>query len=241
VIFDGYTEHALERLTGSPRVEVHESLPSVLDRAHQLGAEGATDGTLIVADRQTAGRGRQGRSWLSPPGAGLWLAALLRPQRAPAGGSLAIRAGLAARDAVAALAPELQPRLKWPNDLVVAGRKAGGVLCEGRWTGEQLAWVAVGVGVNVRGPLPDEVTGRAVALCDFAPALTRPAVLVALAPRLRALSTQPPELEETERRHFQSVQWTGEGAEPGGIGVDADGALLVRLPDGKLDRRVVPA
>lgn len=237
--YDGLDERELERLLGVPLVRLHDRLPSVLDLAHELGAAGAPAGTVVLADEQTAGRGRQGRAWHSPGGAGVWVAVLLRPTQPPKGGALAVRAGLAAVEALAAVAPALGPRLKWPNDLMVAGRKAGGILCEARWVGAQLGWIAVGIGINVRGPAPSEVRDRAVALSDVAPEVTRLAVIAALVPRVTALGELPGELGERERAHFGVVAWTE--AEPGVTGVDADGALLVRTAAGSLDRRVVPS
>jgi BirA family biotin operon repressor/biotin-[acetyl-CoA-carboxylase] ligase len=259
VRYDGADAAALERLTGAPHVELLGSVTSVLDVAHELAGVGAPDGLLVLADEQTAGRGRQGRVWHSAAGTGVWVAALVRPAVAPEGGAFAIRAGLAMVAAVSEAAPEASPRLKWPNDLMVHGRKAGGVLCEARWMGARLGWIAVGVGVNVRGPVAAEVRGSAIALDDVAHAATRIGVLSALAPRLRALATGAATLGAAERAAFQRVQWQprrgaegapssvargagGDGAETGegGEGVDAEGALLVRAADGSLDRRVVP-
>lgn len=237
--YDGLDERGLERLTGAPLVVFRSSLPSTLDLAHELGERGAPAGALALSDEQTAGRGRQGRPWHSPAGTGLWLAALLRPARPPAGGALAIRAGLATVDAVADAAPEAAPRLKWPNDLVVAGRKAGGILCEARWWGEQLGWVAVGIGINVRGPVPAAVRDRAIALADVAAGVTRLGLLAALTPRIAALGARPPELDDGERERFLAACWRGEECEADAVGLDRDGALLVRRADGALDRRVL--
>src|ERR1700731_1016213 len=98
--------------------------------AMEMARAGAPEGLVVVADHQTAGRGRLGRSWESPPGASLLASILLRPVLPPA--RLALCAGavaLAAADACAALTG-VEPRLKWPNDLVVGGRKLAGILAE---------------------------------------------------------------------------------------------------------------
>ncbi|MBI1722300.1 MAG: biotin--[acetyl-CoA-carboxylase] ligase [Gemmatimonadetes bacterium] len=237
--YDGLDERGLERLTGAPLVVFRSSLPSTLDLAHELGESGAPAGALVLADEQTAGRGRQGRTWYSPAETGLWLAVLVRPALPPAGGALAIRAGLATVDAVAEAAPEAAPRLKWPNDLMVAGRKAGGILCEARWSGEQLGWVAIGIGVNVRGPVPAAVREQAIALADVAAAVTRLALLAALAHRIPALDPRPPELDDAERARFRVACWRGAEGAANAVGLDRDGALLVRRADGALDRRVL--
>jgi BirA family transcriptional regulator, biotin operon repressor / biotin---[acetyl-CoA-carboxylase] ligase len=239
-LYDGLDAEALRRLTGAPRVELRERIGSVLDLAHELAAEGAPSGLLVLADEQTAGRGRQGRAWHSPAGAGLWVAALLRPAARPFGGALAIRVGLAVVEAVAEAAPRAAPRLKWPNDLVVAGRKAGGVLCEARWSGERQGWVAIGVGINVRGPVAAEVRETAVALADMAPGAARVPLLAALAPRLRALGERSGALDDAERAAFARLRFQAPDGPAEQVGVDGDGALLLARPDGSLDRRVIP-
>ena len=263
-LYDGQDADALRRLTGAPRLELRASVPSVLDLTHELAAEGAPSGLLVLADEQTAGRGRQGRAWHSPGGGGVWVAALLRPAVRPFSGALAIRVGLAMVEAVTEVAPEAEPRLKWPNDLVVAGHKAGGVLCEARWSGQRQGWVVIGVGINVRGPVAAPVRESAIALCDVSPGAARVPLLAALAPRLRALGELPSALDEAEREAFGRRQFAAEfdvagdhgaggrrhepapgvgGPADGGavpVGVDGDGALLLARPDGSLDRRVIP-
>jgi BirA family biotin operon repressor/biotin-[acetyl-CoA-carboxylase] ligase len=161
---------------------------------------------------------------------------LLRPAAVPTIGVLALRAGLAAAEGLAEAACELAPRLKWPNDIVVAGRKAGGILCEARWSGEVPHWVAVGVGLNVAGPVPAELRERAIALADVAPAVSRLSVLSALVPRLLALASQPAQLTGAEQARFLERAWwpAGEGTV---AGLAPDGALLLEHTDGSLHRR----
>ncbi|MBC7543730.1 MAG: biotin--[acetyl-CoA-carboxylase] ligase [Candidatus Sericytochromatia bacterium] len=113
----------------------------------QLADAGAPHGTVVIADRQTAGHGRQGRSWLAPPGA-LLLSALLRPTVPMPLLSLAV--GVAACEAVtvnALSSPGLA--LKWPNDLLIGADKCGGILIEGRWAGDRPEYLLIGIGVNV--------------------------------------------------------------------------------------------
>jgi len=237
--FDGLSERQLAELLGCPLVRIHASVPSTLDVAHELGAAGAPHGTLVIADTQTAGRGRLGRAWSSPTG-GLWMTLLVRPARAPLGGALAVRAGLAARAAVGRAAPEAAPRLKWPNDVIVTDLKAGGVLCEACWTGQELGWIAIGVGINVRGPVPLEVRERAVALADVAPHVTRIGVLEHLVPRLVAAADGSAGLTAAEKAEFLAGCWMPPGdATPEGLA--DDGTLLLRHADGALERRVAPA
>lgn len=239
--YDGQGERALADLTGAPLVVVHESLPSTLDVAHELGAAGAPSGTLVLADEQTAGRGRQGRAWHSPRGTGVWLAVMLRTSAAPAAGAISIRAGLALVEGIAEAAPSLAPRLKWPNDLIVAGRKAGGVLCEARWQGEKPAWISVGAGINVKGPVAGHLRHTAIAVGDLAPETSRISVLASVVPRLLALGGAPQMLDPGERARFVSVAEPLQAGDGAIEGLDPDGALLVRRPGGSLDRRLATA
>jgi BirA family transcriptional regulator, biotin operon repressor / biotin---[acetyl-CoA-carboxylase] ligase len=235
--YDGLDARAVERLTGAPLVVLADSIPSTQDEVQRLAAAGAPSGAVVLADEQTAGRGRQGRAWHSPAGAGVWLSLLLRPRQRPEGGALAIRAGLAAIAAVAEAAPAAAARLKWPNDLVVAGRKVGGILCEARWSGAGASWVVVGVGINVVGRLAPELRDRATALADVSPGVSRLSLVAALVPRLRALEPLPPVLDAGERRDFLRLEWRERGA-PETVDIDPSGALLVRSASGALDRRV---
>ena len=135
------------------RVEVDSTNRVVAD----LARSGAPDGVVVVADHQTDGRGRRGRSWVAPPGSSLLVSALLRP-----GGQTPVLttvvASLAASDALQQVAG-LRPTLRWPNDLYVDGRKLGGVLAE-VVHGEA---VVLGVGVNLRWPsgVPEAIAGIA--------------------------------------------------------------------------------
>ena len=233
--WDGLDEAALARRTRAPRAIIRASVPSVMDIAHELGEQGAPSGTIVIADEQTAGRGRAGRQWFSPPGAGLWLAMLLRPSSPPSGGALAIRVGLAVRDALSQAA-DLAAGLKWPNDIVVAGQKLGGVLCEARWTGAQLGWIAAGVGLNVHGPLAPEVRASATAIRELVPGVSRIAVLEELAPRVAAVAAAPGPLQADERAAYLACLWMPPGTEAV-LGIEPDGALLVRTAEGRVVRR----
>lgn len=233
--FDGLDVDELARLTGSPRVVLRDQVPSTLDIVHSLGSDGAPSGSLVLAEVQTAGRGRQGRRWESPRGTGVWMSALLRPASAPAGGSLAIRAGLAIVEALASLAPRLGPRLKWPNDVIIGGRKAGGILCEARWSGDSLGWIAMGIGINVRGPVDVSLRDRAIALGDVATGITRLAVLAAIVPRIIALQNAPAELDPGMQARFVASRWPADDKDVAGLA--PDGALLVRGADGTISRR----
>ena len=222
---DGVT---LAARLGLPRVEAVGVLGSTMDAAHELAAGGAPAGTLVIAEEQSAGRGRGGRVWTSGPGAGLWMTLVERPRSADGIDVLSLRVGLR-------LAPVLERwtvapiRLKWPNDLYVDRRKLAGVLIEARWRGAHPDWVAIGLGLNLVAP-PD----LAAAALLGARAET---VLAEVVPALRAaafahgpLSTG--ELAEFARRDLAMGQRVSSPAEGLVRGISSAGELLVETDSG---------
>lgn len=133
----------------------------------QAGLDGAPHGTTVTAEAQTGGRGRRGRRWHSPPGAGLYVSILLRPELAPPEAPpLTLVAAVATAEALSE-ATGLEPRVKWPNDLLIHGRKCTGILLEMNAEPERVHFVVVGVGINVRAPtqpLPPELQETATSL-----------------------------------------------------------------------------
>lgn len=223
--WDGETGQTLARLLDLPRVDLSTSVRSTMDVAHSLGGEGAAAGTLVLADEQTAGRGRSGKQWRSRAGAGIWMTLLERPNDADALGVLSIRLGLKAAPVLERYTDE-PVRLKWPNDLLVRAEKVAGILVETRWRERQVDWVAIGLGVNVGGPGGEpggaalrEGTRRLDVLAELVPALRA-------ATRARGALT-PAELE----------QWTGRDHAAGRLcrspvpgrvrGLAPDGSLIV--------------
>jgi BirA family biotin operon repressor/biotin-[acetyl-CoA-carboxylase] ligase len=233
-VYDGVAGPALSARLRTPSLVLAEHVTSTLDELHRLAAQGAPAGTAVLADRQSRGRGRHGRTWESPAGRGIWLAWLARPAE-PETGVLSLRAGLAVIAAAETLGA--RPRLKWPNDVMLGDRKLAGVLCEARWDGGRPAWVAVGIGINVHGPVPEALARSAVALDAEVPA-TRVDVLAQLLPALHAMPGGR-ELTATERHSLSERDWL-QGrrlTEPSGgvaAGIDATGALLVDAPDGRM-------
>lgn len=227
--FDGATTGELEVALGVPRVELFESVVSTMDVAHRLAGEGAPAGTLVLANEQTAGRGRGGKSWASAPGAGIWLTLIERPNDISGLEVLSLRAGLAAAEALDLFAPE-PIRLKWPNDLYVEAGKLGGILVETRWREQSVEWVAIGVGINVRQPenvdragALDAGTGRLDVLTELVPAL-----------RHAAASTGPLDAEEVEEFNARDLARGRACTEPalGRVaGITPTGELLIALAD----------
>ncbi|MBW1744328.1 MAG: biotin--[acetyl-CoA-carboxylase] ligase [Deltaproteobacteria bacterium] len=116
--------------------------------ANRLAREGKPEGTLVVADGQTKGRGRLKRSWASPTGTGLYLSVVLRPTCAPDHfPALTLTAGVATASAIQQMG--LMPQLKWPNDILISGKKVGGILTEAVFDKKQIDFVILGIGINV--------------------------------------------------------------------------------------------
>lgn len=141
----------LPRLPPAYRLVALDSVGSTNDEARRLAAEGAEDGTLVWAREQSGGRGRRGRGWASPRG-NLYLSLVLRPQCSLAeAAQLGFVAALGVGDAIGSVAPPLiEVTYKWPNDVLVNGRKAAGILLESQGTaGADCDWLVLGLGVNV--------------------------------------------------------------------------------------------
>jgi BirA family transcriptional regulator, biotin operon repressor / biotin---[acetyl-CoA-carboxylase] ligase len=229
---DGLSAAELALRLALPAVALHASVGSTLDAAHRIAADSAS-GTLVVADEQTAGRGRQGRRWSSEPGAGLWLTMIERPADARSLDVLALRCGLFAAEALDALATG-PVCVKWPNDLYVDGRKLAGILIETRWRGTAPDWVAIGFGLNVRAPALDTAIGlRAGA--------TRLAALDVLVPALRRAAGASRHLtrDEVARWHGRDLAADRRVREPAAgraVGIEPDGQLVVLSPDGVISR-----
>lgn len=150
--------------TEAVRLHWYESVGSTQDELHAMAESGAPAGTVVAARYQTAGRGSRGRPWASDAG-GLWMSTLLRPP-ASALEPLVPRIALELAEQLdAAGVPETA--LKWPNDILARGRKLAGILSEARWNAGGLAWVAVGVGLNVRNAYPADSTWPATSLADL--------------------------------------------------------------------------
>ena len=205
-------------MIGRPRVH-YRVTDSTNERARALAAEGAPHGTLVTADAQTAGRGRQGREWVAPAGAALLMSLVLREPRE----TLPLAAAVAVCEAL-----PVEAEIKWPNDIWLHGAKVAGILVEAR---PQEGWAVLGIGVNVHEAPPIEHStslGGAIGVEELLERLlltldawlNRPLPEVLAAWRSRdALFGQP-------------VRW--ENGSGQGAGIDEAGALLVDTDSGRV-------
>jgi BirA family biotin operon repressor/biotin-[acetyl-CoA-carboxylase] ligase len=232
-----------------------ETTGSTNDVAAQLAQDGAVEGTTVVAEAQTSGRGRHGRVWFSPPGAGLYVSVVLRPPHSigreenPAR-LLTLASGVAVAEAVRAVTG-LPAEIKWPNDVTVGRRKLAGILAESAAQAGELQFVVLGIGVNLRtAAYPPELASRVTSIEAETGRLAERGIV--LAEILGALNERYADLRG---RRFDAIlsAWRRlavslpsapiEWDSPNGIvrgraeGIDDGGALLVSI-DGKLERVV---
>jgi BirA family biotin operon repressor/biotin-[acetyl-CoA-carboxylase] ligase len=223
------------------RLEYRAALGSTQDLARELAQAGAAEGTVIVAGRQTAGQGRLGRYWVSPAG-GLYLTVVLRPP-AEHLKALVMVAALAVARAIERLAG-LETSLKWPNDVLVAGRKIAGILSESELMGQNVSYALVGIGVNVNTDMAAYTETAPLAtsvMTELGQQVSREALAAGIlnefeALYLAALAGEPIDKEWRARLGTlgKKVQVRfGERVEEGlAEDVDRDGNLILRRADG---------
>ena len=243
-------DQILSYLPGHPwqdKIRFFPSVDSTNNLAKELASAGAPEGTVLIADAQTGGRGRLGRSFQSPSGVGIYLSVILRPECPPrALMHLTCGAGVAMCRAVEKAAG-FRPKIKWTNDLVFDGRKLGGILTELKVNSRGMAeYAVIGIGINClqsAEDFPPELRGFAGSLAMFAPdPIDRAKLAAEMVASLFDMSRTPRQLL-MERYRLDcmtigtdvSVLRGGEVRYGHAEGVDAEGALLVRFPDGRLE------
>ena len=169
----------IEALPPPFRLIAYETIGSTNDEAKRLARDGAAEGLVIRADRQTSGRGRRGRTWVSPPG-NLYSSTLLRPDcRAATAAQLGFVAALGVAGAIGELAPAIGLRCKWPNDLLANGKKVSGILLETEMVaGDRPDFVVLGVGVNLASS-PRDTPYPATSLAEEGAASIAPPAMLA--------------------------------------------------------------
>lgn len=229
------------QLPGSLRLLVRESVGSTNDECRALGNAGAADGTVVIADRQTEGRGRRGAAWFSQPGESLAFSLLARPAAPkPLWPRLALAAGAAVAEAAEALG--LQASIKWPNDVWIGQRKLAGVLVE---AGTDFAVIGIGINVNCA-EFPPELAELATSLRrESGILISRAAVLLAVLNRLEIrrhqIGTGFPDLLKTVRLRCALTGSvvklvSANGPVQGRVeGLGPSGELLLRRENGRLE------
>lgn len=232
-------------MSKSPRRHF-STIDSTNEAARLWARNGVGHGASVSADAQSEGRGRRGRSWVSPPGRGVYLSLVWRPDSEGAPGRFTILAALAMANAVAQISGK-QAHFKWPNDVLLNGRKIGGVLCEAEWKDGRLEWVVVGIGLNVRheaSDLPERPIFPATSLLlETGTLFEVEAVTQACLHALKVLWERYARGEwDVLKDEFEArctgigelVEVTMEAEQFFGIarGIDADGNLLVATADG---------
>jgi BirA family biotin operon repressor/biotin-[acetyl-CoA-carboxylase] ligase len=209
---------------GSPRLHLRRT-DSTNERARRLARAGAAHGTLVTAAEQTAGRGRQGRAWTAPPGRALLMSIVLRDWPV----LLPLAAGVAVTDAI-----DRGARVKWPNDVLLEGRKVAGILVEAR---PQEGWAVLGIGLNVAlhsDDFPPELREGAATLGLEASAIEPLLASLLAALERRLVESSDDVLEALRARdglRDRQISWAGGSGRGGGI--DAQGRLVVVQPSGE--------
>jgi BirA family transcriptional regulator, biotin operon repressor / biotin---[acetyl-CoA-carboxylase] ligase len=212
-------------MIGTPRVH-HRVTDSTSERAKALAAAGAPHGTLVTADEQTAGRGRQGREWTAPARSAVLMSVVLRELDE----ILPLAAAVAVADALPARAT-----IKWPNDIWIGGRKVAGILVEGR---PQEGWAVLGVGLNVTTEeFPAELADIATSLRHSGTEAEIEPILASVLRRLERWLDAAPDVVRGEWRtrdalKGQRVRWSG--GEGVASGIDDTGALVVETSAGRI-------
>ena len=224
----------------------YSTIDSTNTRAKQLAREGAPHGTILVAGHQTGGRGRMGRSFASPEGQGVYLSVILRPHCEPAKlMHLTCAAGVAMMEAVEAVSG-VRPQVKWINDLVIVGKKLGGILVEMSVDKGLVDYAIIGIGINClqkQGDFPPEIANLATSLLlasgkNILPENLIAAMITALQKMDLALFSRKAQLMArykasciTLGKDIQVIQ--GDRIRPGKADdLDEDGGLWVTFPDG---------
>jgi BirA family transcriptional regulator, biotin operon repressor / biotin---[acetyl-CoA-carboxylase] ligase len=236
---------------GRERIDHFPVIDSTNVHARMIADRGAPEGTVIVAEAQLKGKGRRGRAWFSPAGEGIYVSVILRPRIPPSEApQLVLMAAVAAAEALLTHA-DIPVSVKWPNDILVGGKKIAGILTEMRLAGDRIDHIVIGMGVNVNTPaesLPPEIVAIATSLC---------AVTGRTFPRAGMLRTYLEKLEGWyalfRERRFEPIRerWLeiariiGKQVKIAGVDrtyegevvdIDPTGFLILKSPDGNVER-----
>ncbi len=235
----------LSRHPWQDKIQYFDCLDSTNTYAKQLAQQGAPEGTVVIADRQTGGRGRLGRSFSSPAGMGIYLSVILRPDCRPEDlMHLTCAAGVAAGDAIAQIGCQM-PSIKWTNDLVIGKRKLGGILTELSVdpTTQKVSWAVVGIGINCcqkTEDFPEDIRQIATSLgisTSLRPALAAQLIQTLHSMRRYLFEDKQGIMEDFRHRCITigsqiSILRGDEVRHARAVGVDNDGGLQVVYADG---------
>lgn len=240
-------ESLMETRWAGKKVVYYDETDSTNNRAREAGEKGEAHGTLFVADRQTAGKGRRGRAWESPSGSSIYMTLLLHPDILPVKApQLTLLMALAAAEGIQKTTG-LQTGIKWPNDMIIHGRKVCGILTEMSAEIDYINYVVIGVGINVnQETFPEELKERAVSLKQELGRDVKRAELIAAVmesfEKYYETFLQTEDLSGAQESYNSLLVNAGEKVkvlEPGNeyealaLGINKTGELVVRLPDGQ--------
>jgi BirA family biotin operon repressor/biotin-[acetyl-CoA-carboxylase] ligase len=234
------------------RFHYFQEIDSTNSYARRLADAGVPEGEVVIAERQSEGRGRLGRSWVSPPFSNLYCSLVLRPALAPAHApQITLMAAVALADTIASFVADRRPAIKWPNDILIDGKKLAGILTESACDAKRIEFVILGMGVNLNFPrerMPETIRDRATSLTEVTGKTLSRELFVrrliqdldrcygilgdlgfaAIAPRWEAYFAL--------RGRRVRVEMVGEAINGTATGIDGDGALLLEAEDGVLHR-----
>jgi BirA family biotin operon repressor/biotin-[acetyl-CoA-carboxylase] ligase len=243
----GLHTHALGK-----KIVFHQELTSTQEVAKRLAEQGESEGTIVIAESQTHGKGRLGRRWSSPPHQGIYVSIILRPKLQPSRApQIPLIAGVAVAQAIRKTIP-LDPKIMWPNDIFVKGKKAGGILTETSAEIDRINYVILGIGLNVNtlgSGFPKEIKGAATSLAEaWGESVSRVKLLQVLLAELELIYRQFTihgfgsirerwkELSNTIGAWVELVEMGEKKMEGKAIDIDRDGALIVQEVDGSIQK-----
>jgi BirA family biotin operon repressor/biotin-[acetyl-CoA-carboxylase] ligase len=248
-LFPEEIQHDLKTRVIGKKVVYEETVSSTMDIAFRLGMEGAPEGTVICAESQTRGRGRLGRNWSSPKGKGIYFSVILRPACAPVEvAKLTLLTAVAVCEAIEK-ETGVSSRIKWPNDLLVKGKKIAGILTELNAEMDKVKFVVVGIGINVNATANMLPEGATSLKQETGESFLRVALMQAVLRQLEqwylpfkdgdflAVIKRWRELSVTLGRRVRITDPAGK-IEGEAIDIDSDGGLLIRQDSGIITKRM---
>jgi len=230
-------------------VRYFDTISSTMDAAFQLGVEGAPEGTVVCAESQTKGKGRLGRSWVSPKGKGIYMSILLRPELMPTDlTQLTLLSAVAVCEAVTKFW-DIPARIKWPNDILVNNKKLAGILTESSAEMDRVRFVVIGIGINVsatvnqlppRSTSLKNETGQKVSRVELLQEVLRSLekwYMILGKDGFSPVSSRWKQLSSTLGRHVRVVDPNGD-VEGEAVDLDEDGGLIIRNENGLKVKRM---